>query len=250
MSVTLLLASILVFFFTALLTVAGIGAAFIVVPTFYWLGVPLAEAMAVGLLLNVASLGLASITYIRKKLVNFRAALPIITVSVLLSPLGVRSAQLLDRRLLLGLFAIFLLFAGSMMLLYHPKPKAAHVRGTKEILTGGVMGGIAGYVGGLLGVGGGNIILPALVGLGFDPKVASATTGFVVVFASLSGFLSHAGFGNANWALLGCALAASLAGAWLGSWLMTCRLNGAQVKKVIAVVLYLIAVKMLWGLAR
>lgn len=245
---TLLLASLLVFVFTAVLTVAGVGAAFIVVPTFYWLGVPLAEAMAVGLLLNVASLGLASVTYIRKKLVNFRAALPIIIVSVLLSPLGVRSAQLLDRRLLLGLFAFFLLFAASMMFLYRPKPKAVHVSGTQEILTGGLMGGIAGYVGGLLGVGGGNTILPALVGLGFDPKVASATTGFVVVFASLSGFLSHAGLGNANWTLIGCALAASLTGACLGSWLMTSRLDGTQVKKVIAVVLYLIAAKMLWGL--
>lgn len=245
---TLLLASILVFVFTALLTVAGVGAAFIVVPTFYWLGVPLAEAMAVGLLLNVASLGLASVTYIRKGLVNFRAALPIIVVSVLFSPLGVWSAQLLDRRLLLAVFAFFLIFAASMMLLYRPKLAVKKVSAKQEIFTGGLVGGIAGYTGGLLGVGGGNIILPALVGLGFDPKKASATTGFVVVFASLSGFLSHTGMGNANWTLLGCALAASLSGAVLGAWLMTSRLDGAQVKKMIAFVLYLIAAKMLWGL--
>lgn len=245
---TLLLASLLVFVFTALLTVAGVGAAFIIVPTFYWLGIPLAEAMAVGLLLNVASLGLASVTYIRKGLVNFRAALPIIVVSVLLSPLGVRSAHLIERNLLLALFAGFLLFAAGMMFFYRPRPKVVVTTGYKPLVSGGLVGGVAGYLGGLLGVGGGNIILPVLVGMGFDPKIASATTAFAVVFASLSGFLSHATVGNANWTLLGCSLTASLAGAWLGAWLMTSRLDGAQVKKLAAVVLCLIAVKILWGL--
>ncbi len=245
---TLLIASLLIFVFTAILTVAGVGAAFIVVPTLFWLGIPLAEAMAVGLLLNVASLGLASVTYIRKGLVNFRAALPIIVVSVLLSPLGVHSAHLIERKLLLALFAGFLLFAAGMMLFYRPKSKEVITTGYKPLLNGGLVGGVAGYLGGLLGVGGGNIILPVLVGMGFDPKIASATTGFAVVFASLSGFLSHATVGSANWGLLGCSLASALAGAWLGAWLMTSRLDGAQVKKLIAVVLCLIAGKIIWGL--
>ena len=49
---TVLLAALLVFLFTTVLTVAGVGAAFIIIPTFYWLGIPLTEAMAVALLLN------------------------------------------------------------------------------------------------------------------------------------------------------------------------------------------------------
>lgn len=245
---TLFLAAVLVFIFTALLTVAGVGAAFIIIPTFHWLGVPLAEAMAAGLLLNVTSLSIASTTYLRKGLVNFRAALPIIVVSVLLSPLGVKSSLLLDRRLLLGLFAFFLLFAGSMMLFYHPKRRESVRSSIKEAVIGGTVGGVAGYIGGLLGVGGGNIILPALVAVGFDPKEASATTAFCVVFASMAGFLSHARLGTANWALLLSALTASLLGAWLGAWLMTSRLDAGQVKKSIAFVLYLIAAKLIWGL--
>lgn len=227
---------------------AGVGAAFIIVPSFYWLGVPLGEAMAVGLLLNVASLGIASIAYIRKGLVNFRAAMPIIVVSVLFSPVGVRSSHLLDRRMLLGLFAGFLLFAGSMMLFYRPNRMASSGGGRREGVIGGLVGGLAGYIGGLLGVGGGNIILPALVGLGFDPKVAAATTAFSVVFASLAGFVSHAGMGNANWSLFACSLMASLLGAWGGAWLMTSRLDAVQIKKIISLVLYLIALKIIWGL--
>jgi hypothetical protein len=51
MTVTVYVASaILVFVFSGLLAMAGIGAAFLFVPLFYYLGVPLAEATPTALL--------------------------------------------------------------------------------------------------------------------------------------------------------------------------------------------------------
>ncbi len=97
-------------------------------------------------------------------------------------------------------------------------------------------------------MGGGNFIVPALVWLGIDPKKASATTAFIVVFASLSGFFGHAATGSINWNLLAFAATGSIAGAILGSWLMHRKLDANQVKKIIGVVLYVIAAKMAWGL--
>ena len=85
-------AAVLVFVFTTVLTIAGVGSAFIVIPTFYWLGVPLTEAMAIGLLLNAISMAFASANYIRYKLVLFRTAIPIIVLAVVFSPL-VRTRQ-------------------------------------------------------------------------------------------------------------------------------------------------------------
>jgi uncharacterized membrane protein YfcA len=97
-------------------------------------------------------------------------------------------------------------------------------------------------------VGGGNFIVPALVWLGFDPKGASATTAFIVIFSSLSGFFGHAALGSTNWMLLLFSAIGSIAGALLGSWLLHRKLPAGQVKKGIGVVLYAIAVKMGWGL--
>lgn len=243
-----IIAASLVFVFTTILTIAGVGSAFIVIPTFYWLGVPLTEAMAIGLLLNAISMTFASVNYIRYKLVMFRTAVSIILLAVVFSPFGAWSTRFFPERSLKLLFVIFLFFAATMMLFYKPR-----IREDKHSLKKGLKIGIglgigAGYLGGLLGVGGGNFIVPALVWLGIDPKKASATTAFVVVFSSLTGFMGHATVGNVNWKLLTFSAVGSVCGALVGSWLMHQKLNAQTVKKVIGIVLYAIAIKMAWGL--
>ena len=241
------MAATLVFIFTTVLTIAGVGAAFIIIPTFYWLGIPLKEAMAVALLLNTFSMIFASANYIRRKLVVFQTAIPIIVLAIIFSPLGAYSTKFFSEKLLLDLFIAFLVFAGSMMLFYRPKQKASSESTKKELASGIATGTFAGFLGGLLGVGGGNFIVPALVWLGFDPKKASATTAFIVIFSSLSGFFGHATMGHVNVTLLLFSAIGSIAGALVGSWLMTEKLQSRHVKMVIGIVLYGIAVKMAWG---
>jgi len=241
------LAAALVFVFTTVLTIAGVGAAFIVIPTLYWLGVPLTEAMAAGLLLNAISMTVASVNFARLRLIAYRTALPVIALAVVFSPLGAYSSRYVPRSLLLALFAAFLVFAALMMLLYRPRAGERRFSAPAEVGTGAALGVGAGYLGGLLGVGGGNFVVPVLVWLGFDPKRASATTAFIVVFSSLSGFFGHAALGGLSWQLLAWCAAGSVAGALLGSSLMA-RMPSARVKTVIGFVLLAIAVKMAWGL--
>jgi uncharacterized membrane protein YfcA len=247
MMVVLIVAATLVFLFTTVLTIAGVGAAFIIIPTFYWLGIPLKEAMAVALLLNTFSMIFASANYIRRKLVVFQTAIPIIILAIIFSPLGAYSTKFFSEKLLLGLFIAFLVFAGSMMLFYRPKQRFSSQSAKKELASGVATGTFAGYLGGLLGVGGGNFIVPALVWLGFDPKKASATTAFIVIFSSLSGFFGHATVGHVNLTLLSFSAVGSIAGALVGSWLMTEKLQSRHVKTIIGIVLYGIAIKMAWG---
>src|SRR5690606_34148473 len=90
----------LVFVFSGLLAMAGIGAAFLFVRLFYYLGVPLAEATPTALLLNVVSLLFATVNYWRSRLINFRVGLPVLLVAVILSPLGARLTPHVNTRLL------------------------------------------------------------------------------------------------------------------------------------------------------
>ena len=243
-----IVAGVVTLVFTTLLTIAGVGAAFILIPVFIALGVEVHAAMATALLLNSIAMSFASVRFIRNRLVVWRTAVPILIVATLLSPLGAYLSQRLDRNVLLWMFVGFLLFAASMMLFY--KPRARDVESSTARLLGyGIsVGGFAGFLGGLLGVGGGNFIVPVLVWLGFDPKKASATTSFIVIFSSFSGFLGHATLGSINGQLLALTALGSAGGALLGSWLMTDKLKSRQVKLVIGVILLLIAAKMIWGL--
>lgn len=243
------IASLVVIVFSALLSMAGLGAAFLFVPFFYWMGVPLREAMATALLLNAISLAFASAVFIQGGLVRFRAAVPIVITAVILSPAGAWSSQYVPRNTLLWLFAGFLVFAGAMMLFYRPALKpVVGGGGGREVAVGAGVGGFAGYLGGLLGVGGGNFIVPVLTWLGYDPKVAAGTTAFVVVFASAAGFLGHASLGGLDPAFLTVTGIAAVVGALAGSWLARFKLSGAQLKRVIGILLWGIALKIVWGL--
>jgi len=246
--VTLVLAAVVVFLFTTFLTIAGVGAAFILIPIFLALGVPLLTAMSTALLLNSVAMVFASVSYAKEKLIVFKTALPILIVATILSPLGARTAEHLQRDVLLWMFVGFLIFAGSMMLFYKAKEREIETDTKKLVGYGLGVGSLAGYLGGLLGVGGGNFIVPVLVWLGFNPKKAAATTAFIVIFSSFSGFLGHVSLGNIDIKLLLFCATGSIAGALFGAYLMKKKLSGKQVRIAIGIVLYAIAIKMAWGL--
>lgn len=116
-----LIASTITFLLTSVMAMAGVGAAFILVPIFIALGIEIHTAMAVALLLNAISTSISSATFIRKKLVEWPLAMPILFAAVALSPLGVYASQSLDKHQLLWFFTAFLFFASIMMLFYSRK---------------------------------------------------------------------------------------------------------------------------------
>lgn len=240
-----LIAGLLVFGLSGLLAMAGLGAAFLFVPLFYYLGVPLAEATPTALLLNVVSLALAAVNYWRGKLIHWRVGVPVLIAAVILSPLGARLTPQVNKSVLLTMFAAFLLFAGFMMLFYKAGRRERPLPRIGEIGVGAGVGSVAGFLGGLLGVGGGNFILPVLNWLGLDAKAAAGTTALVVVFSSLSGFLGHATLGGLDPLFVGSMAVMAAAGSIAGSQLMKTRLSGGQLKKIIGVLLWLIAAKMI-----
>ncbi len=244
------ISAVLVFFFSGLLAMAGLGAAFLFVPLFYYLGVPLAEATPTALLLNVVSLMFAAFNYWRGKLINWRVGLPVLVTAVVLSPLGARLTAAVNKTVLLGLFAGFLVFAGAMMLFYKAKQREQALNRPLEIAAGAGIGSAAGFLGGLLGVGGGNFILPVLNALGLDAKVAAGTTALVVVFSSLSGFLGHATMGGLDPVFIGVMAVMAAAGSIAGSHIMKTSLSGSQLKRIIGILLWVIALKMIFDLIR
>ncbi len=243
-----LASSLFVFLFSGLTAMAGVGAAFLFVPFFYYMGVPLAEAVPTALLLNAVSLSFATVNYQRGRLIDWQYGVPILITAVVLSPVGARLTPYVNKELLLGLFAAFLVFAGGMMLFHRARPRDVALNSGTRVATCVGVGGVAGFLGGLLGVGGGNIIVPALNWLGLDAKVAAGTSALVVVFSSLSGFLGHVSLGGIEPKFVMTMALMAAGGSLVGSQLMKTRVSSNQLKRMIGVVLWLVAAKMIFDL--
>jgi len=248
---TYILAGLLTFPITAALTIAGVGAAFILIPVFTALGIELHQAMAIALLLNALAMMFASFRYTKKKLILWKLSIPLIITTAIGAPIGVRLGYHIDNEVIKIVFICFLLFAAGMIFFFQARKYNAD--GTVDLtpvrsIIAAVAGLGIGVLAGLIGVGGGNIILPILIALGIKPKEAVGTTAVIVLFSSLSGFISHIGVGSLDPLLVVITACASILGAVVGSWLMTDRLNPETIKKILGVVLFALAIKMILNL--
>ncbi len=225
-------------------SLGGIGAAIILIPILVSLGIPINMAKPVGLFFNTVSLSGASITNIKNKRLDFKVGIPIIIFSFLFAIVGAYLSQYIPEKIILLLFIGFLLFSGFMFLLHKKKGKEIY-RNDTPYFSLSLIGIFAGLLSGLLGIGGGGIISPLMLMLGFNPKKIAAITAFVVPFSSFSGFLTYWSMGVVDWNLIFIASASGVAGATLGTMFMHKKLNPQTVKKILAVILLLMAVKLL-----
>lgn len=110
-----------------------------------------------------------------------------------------------------------------------------------------IVGLAAGFLSGLIGIGGGIIIVPALVlFLGFSQKLAQGTSlGILLLPVGILAVIQYykQGYLNVNYVVI--IASAFVLGSFLGSKLAL-SMNDEKMKKVFAVVLMLIAVKMLF----
>lgn len=84
-----------------------------------------------------------------------------------------------------------------------------------------VVGMLVGVLSGTFGIGGGTVIVPALVWLGLSQRNAAATSMLAIVPTSISGVISYATGGHVDWlaaALLFCGM---FVGGQVGSWLLS-----------------------------
>ncbi|MBW0178115.1 sulfite exporter TauE/SafE family protein [Sediminibacterium sp.] len=110
-----------------------------------------------------------------------------------------------------------------------------------------IIGLAAGFLSGLVGIGGGIIIVPALVLLlGFTQKQAQGTSlGIMLLPIGILAVIQYykQGYINVNYVLI--VALAFVAGGFLGSKL-SLSLSDERMKKVFAVILFIISVKMLF----
>jgi len=246
-SATHLIATALVFVVALVFSMLGLGGAMLYVPIFKWLELPLKTvAIPLGLLLNGATSLSAFLRYWREGLVDFRGGLPAAISAVIAAPLGAWCMAYVPRDALLLLFAVVTALAGAYSFMAGAQEAAEPPSRQRRLLIGLALGSGEGFVGGLLGVGGGFIVAPVLMALGFPTKRAVATTSFIVTFASISGFAAHAAAGRLDATLTVLTLMAAVAGSQIGAWFMASRAKPAWIKRLYGGLLLAVAAKLSW----
>jgi len=243
------LVALIIMIASFLFAMLGLGGGMIYVPVLKWAGFSVKEvAIPLGLLLNGLNTLFALIPYSRKKLVDWKGGSAMAVTAFIAAPVGAYSSRFVSVDTLMILFAVMVFLASIRMTVFAMQAEPAHKIGAgKRAVIGMCVGTFAGFSGGLLGLGGGFIIAPILMWLGYRTKEAAATTAYVVTFSSLSGYLGHVAEGHFNVLFTAMVVTAVIIGSQLGGSFMSGKAKTKWVKQLYAVVLLGVAIKLFVG---
>ncbi len=241
--------ALIIFVASFLFAMLGLGGGMVYVPVLTWAGFNVKEVVIpLGLLLNGLNTLLALIPFARKKLVDWKGGAAMAVAALILSPIGAFSAKYFPTNTLMILFAAVVVVAAARMVWTAKKPEPETIMSLKKrSIYGTGIGSFAGFMGGLLGLGGGFIIAPFLMWMGYRTKEAAATTAFVVTVSSFSGYFGHIAGGEIDWKITIPVIIAVIIGSQLGASYMSNKAKPKWVKMVYAIVLLAIAIKLILG---
>lgn len=233
----------------ALLGLVGGGGSILAVPALvYAVGLPLSSAIPTSLVVVGASSAVAVLPRLRGG-VNWRLAAVIGAAGTATAYLGALVNRLLDQKVLLLAFAVIMVIAGVRMFRTTKAgggPCALPDGGTnwRSCLPRALaVGAVVGFLTGLLGVGGGFLIVPALtLVLGLPMGLTIGTSLVIIVINSAAGFTAYLSDLQIDWgvtaAFAAAAMAASLAAGRLGRRLPDVILKRGFAVLVLAVAVY------------
>ena len=204
----------------------GVGGGFLITPLLFFIGIPPAVAVATGANQVVASSVSGVLAQLKRKAVDFRMGLVLLVGGVAGSTIGIFVLEWMTRLGQVDLFVqlsyvLFLGLIGAMMLQeslrsmlrarraggvpvrrshvhtwVHKLPLKIKFRASGlyiSVLPPLIVGAFVGFLAGIMGVGGGFIMVPAMIYvLGMPTKVVIGTSLFQIIFVTAFTTLMHA----------------------------------------------------------
>jgi uncharacterized protein len=245
----------------------GLGGGVIVVPVLsLFLGIPIHQAIAASVVAVIATSTTGAISYVRDRLSNIRLGMAMETFTTVGAILGGLTAALLNRETLSAIFGgVLVLMAGytiykqrqksappppvtDMGLLggqyFDPHLKREVTYRVKRSWVGLVASFFAGNLSGLLGIGGGAIMVPAMtLAMDVPMKAAAATSNFMIGVTGCASAYIYYTRGMVNPAVAVPVALGVTAGAYIGARVAP-KLSSASLTLALAIILLALSVQM------
>jgi len=222
----------------------GGGGSVLTVPIFHYvLGYDVKPSIAMSLAVVGTTSAAGALGRLRRGELDGRAVLTFAPVAMLGTFLGARLALRVPSTAQLVLFAIVMLAAAVFMWRGRPADAAAPARPHPVLVA--VIGGAVGVLTGLVGVGGGFLIVPALVLLlGVPVKEAIGTSLGVIALNSASGFAGYWGKVDIDLVIMAAFTLIAIVGVFLGTRLAR-QVSPGNLRRGFAGLLVVVGVAML-----
>ena len=213
----------------------GLGVAFAAVPFLAFFMADLVhEIQPLSLFLNGVTALFSAFGFAWSGLVAWRPALLLAVVTTIAAPFGAWLAQFIPQSWIWGVYFIAVAYLAARMFLPE-KPEAPHTEGSDEAphLTLILLLAVPiSLLAGLLGVGPGFLLMPALILVGFAPKRAAAINAVAVTPPSFSALIPHISTMTVDLYLAGILIAVGAVGSFAGARLTSLFVSGAWLKRI------------------
>jgi uncharacterized protein len=252
-------------------SLVGLGGGIIVVPMLLSLGsyIPSFEnvspQVAVGTsLLVVIFTGLSStLTYMKYKKVDYKSGLIFFIGSGPGGIIGAYVNKLFNTTSFSIWFGLFMILVSIILMVKDKLPQMKQRPGKKVTRTylnengneltysyhpvpGVLIAFVVGFISGLFGIGGGALMVPAMILLFMFPAhIAVATSMFIIFLSASTSSITHIALGNINWLYA----AALIPGAWFGGRFgaaINTKLKGKTVVNLLRIVLIIAGLKLIY----
>jgi uncharacterized membrane protein YfcA len=231
-----------------LLGATGGGGSLVAIPLLvYVVGIPVQKASAMSLIVVGYSALFGAWQENRHKRVHVPAALVFSLTGVLGAWIGAQGHQLVSERVVLFLFGNLLLFM-SLWTFWQPHKEkdregdtgcATHFSWPCALKASGIGWGV-GLLAGFFGIGGGFLIVPALmILLEFPIRLAMGTSFLIIALISIGGVVGHLNLASLDFVLTGLVLLGSVLGLVFGSK-VTRAISSHHLQRSVAILIGLI----------